>query len=139
MPQGRTPREVMMEYQTRSIVLSPKIDLGRCSYEQMKFWLEVIQTMLHEALTLPLPVGATSKTYEQIREAVCRTKFLSRPKTKNKMKGIWRFMYTMQLVSYYYCSKGKAEKKILLADHYHCCLVPDCPCARSSCLSTWLP
>ncbi|KAJ6002861.1 hypothetical protein N7451_005408 [Penicillium sp. IBT 35674x] len=97
MPQGRTPQEVMLEYQTRSIVLSPKIDLGRCSYEQMNFWLEVIQTMLHEALTLPLPVGATSKTYEQIREAVHRTKFLSRPKTKNKMKGIWRYMYTMQL------------------------------------------
>lgn len=89
-----------MEYQTRSIVLSPEIDFQRCSSQQMEFWLEVIQTMLHEVLTLPLPVGATSKTYGQIREAVRRTKFLSRPKTKDKMIGIWRFMYTMQLVSY---------------------------------------
>jgi len=101
MPPGRTPQEVMMEFQTRSIVLSPKIDLRRCSYQQMELWLKVIQTMLHEVLTLSLPVGATSKTYEQIREAVGRTKFLSRPKTKNKMKGIWCFIYTMQLVSHY--------------------------------------
>ncbi|KAJ5635405.1 uncharacterized protein N7484_008718 [Penicillium longicatenatum] len=96
MPQGRSSREVMMEYQTRSIVLQP-IDFRRYNYDQQQLWLQVIKTMLKEVLNLPLPVGATSKTYEQLREAVRSSKFLSRPNTKHKIKGISAYYYRIQL------------------------------------------
>jgi hypothetical protein len=98
MPHGRSSREVMMEYQTRSIVLQP-IDFRRYNYDQQQLWLQVIKTMLKEVLDLPLPVGAMSKTYEQLREAVRSSKFLSRPNTKHKIKGISAYYYRIQLVS----------------------------------------
>ncbi|KAJ6085917.1 hypothetical protein N7486_010198 [Penicillium sp. IBT 16267x] len=97
MPKGRTSREVMMEYQTRSIVLLPETTFRRRSHAQQEFWLQVMKTMLHEVLTLHLPVGAMSKTYEQVRKAVSCSQFLSRPRTKAKSKRRLPFFYTMQL------------------------------------------
>ncbi|KAJ6164298.1 hypothetical protein N7470_002970 [Penicillium chermesinum] len=65
--EGRTSRELIKERKAKEKAL----------------WLEVIQTMLTEALALPLRGGnSTSKNYARIREVMANVEFLNQPKTK---------------------------------------------------------
>ena len=82
MPQGRTSQELSWEYQTRAIVLPQRIDFKKKENEQQELWIEVVQTMLTEVLTL-LPPGNSSKTLEKIRETVTGVDFLSTAKREN--------------------------------------------------------
>ncbi|KAJ5745518.1 hypothetical protein N7520_010700 [Penicillium odoratum] len=84
VPKERTSYELLMEYQTRSIVLRQEIDFQQNNFAQQDLWLQVIQTMLYEVLSLPLQIGTMSKTYERIREAIRCSRFLSRPKVKRR-------------------------------------------------------
>ena len=56
-----------------------KIDFKQEGSEQQDVWLEVIQTMIDEALTLPFDMD-TSKTYKAIQQVMIDTGFLSHPK-----------------------------------------------------------
>lgn len=78
-PQGRKTRELKVEYQIRAMVLQQKIDFEHEDNEQQQVWLEVIQTMIDEVLTLPSDIE-TSKTYKVIQQAMTNTSFLSHPK-----------------------------------------------------------
>lgn len=78
-PQGRGTSELKLEYQVRAIVLRQKIDFQQEESEQQLVWLEVIQTMIDEALTLPFDIE-TSKTYKAIQQVMTATSFLSHPK-----------------------------------------------------------
>lgn len=78
-PQGRSASELKVEYQIRAIALQQKIDFEQEENEQQLAWLEVIQTMIDEALTLPIDIEA-SKTYKAIRQVMTQTSFLSHPR-----------------------------------------------------------
>ncbi|KAJ5179675.1 hypothetical protein N7492_002885 [Penicillium capsulatum] len=82
IPDGRDSGDLMVEYQIRTIVLAQKIDFTEDSHQQ-RLWLDVIQTMLIESLTLPPRSGRASKTFKQIREAVERVDFLSQPQRRH--------------------------------------------------------
>lgn len=95
IPRRLTSEDLLLEYQTRAIVLRHKLDIKNDELLQVHLWLEVIQTMLAEALYLQLPAGTVSKTYEQIRETVQSVNFLSRPVNGNPSQ----IFYSVQLVS----------------------------------------
>lgn len=78
-PQGRSNSELKLEYQIRAIVLPQEIDFKQEENEEQHVWLEVIQTMIDEVLTLPFEIE-TSKTYEIIQQVMTRSSFLSHPK-----------------------------------------------------------
>lgn len=78
-PRGRSTSELKVEYQIRAIVLRQSIDFKKDEDEQQHVWLEVIQTMIDETLTLPSDIE-TSKTYKAIQQVMTRTGFLSHPK-----------------------------------------------------------
>lgn len=79
LARDRTSRELKPEYQTRAIVLPRKLDFKQAENEQQKVWLEVIQTMVKESITLPVQIEI-SKTYEKIREVMTQVEFLSHPR-----------------------------------------------------------
>ncbi|KAJ5191152.1 uncharacterized protein N7498_010137 [Penicillium cinerascens] len=79
LAKDRTSRELKPEYQTRAIVLPRKLDFKQAENEQQKVWLEVIQTMVKESITLPVQIEI-SKTYGKIREVMTQVEFLSHPK-----------------------------------------------------------
>lgn len=80
IPQGRSAGELKLEYKIRAIVLPQKIDFKQEEdSEQQIVWLEIIQTMINEVLTLPGEIE-TSKTYETLRRVMSATSFLSHPK-----------------------------------------------------------
>jgi hypothetical protein len=66
------------EYKARAIVLVQNIDFKRGEGAQQRLWLEVVHTMLHESLALPLK-NYTSKTYDQLSERLKELSFLRRP------------------------------------------------------------
>lgn len=79
-PQGRSAGELKLEYKIRAIVLPQKIDFKQEEdSEQQHVWLQIIQTMINEALTLPGEIE-TSKTYETLQRVLSATSFLSHPK-----------------------------------------------------------
>jgi len=80
VPKDKSSGELKLEYQTRAIVLPRKIDFKQEQSEQQQLWLEVIQTMLTEALTISLPLGRTSKTLERLRETMMKVEFLKHSK-----------------------------------------------------------
>ncbi|KAJ5934682.1 Major facilitator superfamily domain general substrate transporter [Penicillium verhagenii] len=84
LPQGRSSQELMVEYQTRMIVLGRGTDFRDYSHAQQKFWLEVFQTMISEVIDLPWQIAVASKTYQQIQNEVCDIQFLSQPNFKGK-------------------------------------------------------
>ena len=94
IPKGRICGELKTEYQIRAIVLPQSIEF-REENAQQKIWLNVIQTMLLEFLTLPLEPGATSKTYEKIQEVVVKVDFLTQPKREHSSE----LFCAVQLVS----------------------------------------
>ncbi|KAJ5281381.1 hypothetical protein N7478_006753 [Penicillium angulare] len=79
LTRNRDSDALFVEYITRSIVLRHKLDIEKNNLFQIQTWIEEIETMLSEVLYTSLPVGAVSKTYEQIRKAVKSVNFLSRP------------------------------------------------------------
>ncbi|KAJ5906225.1 uncharacterized protein N7473_003141 [Penicillium subrubescens] len=78
LPKGRNYAELKMEYQTRAIVLPQTIDFRQEASEHQTLWLEVLQGMLLESLTLPLR-SDVSKTYERIRETLTKSDLLEHP------------------------------------------------------------
>jgi hypothetical protein len=78
LPQGRTYAELHTEYRTRAIVLPQVIDFRQEKSEHQTLWLEILQGMLLESLTLPLR-SDTSKTYERIRETLTKSDLLEHP------------------------------------------------------------
>lgn len=87
----------MMEYITRAIVLKSKIDPkekenGR---EREQLWMEVIQTMLEEAVTLPSE-SEDSKTLECLRTVLKKVNFLCEPKKNEEPPELF---YSLQIVS----------------------------------------
>lgn len=80
IPKGKSSEELKLEYQIRAIVLPRKINFKQEANEQQQLWLEVIQTLLMEALTISLPLGRTSKTLERIQETMKGVNFLSHAK-----------------------------------------------------------
>lgn len=78
LPVGRTNAELKAEYQTRAIVLPQTIDFRQESSEHQTLWLEVLQQMLLESLTLPLK-SATFKTCDRIRETLTKSDLLEHP------------------------------------------------------------
>lgn len=97
IPKGRSSEELFVEYQIRTIVLRQNIDfINRENHLQQTMWLEVIQTILSEALLLPMRVGEESKTLEQLKKTMLRSrKFLNRPRTSHPSE----LYYAVQLVS----------------------------------------
>lgn len=95
MPEGKSTEELGYEYQTRAIVLSHKMDFrGTKPNQKQQLWLDVIYTMLAEALTTSLkPSGP--KTYNRLREVMAQEKFLSHPRKPKPCQ----FICTVQLVS----------------------------------------
>jgi hypothetical protein len=81
LPRDRTSKELRPEYQTRAIVLPRKLDFKQAENEQQKIWLQVIQTMVKESITLPIEIEF-SKTYNKIREVMTEVEFLSHPRRK---------------------------------------------------------
>lgn len=79
IPPGRTSSELMWEYQIRAIVLPQKVDFKQGDGEWQQLWLDVIQTLIQEVLTLPVEVE-NSKTYNTIQQVMTRSNFLSHPK-----------------------------------------------------------
>ncbi|KAJ5683220.1 hypothetical protein N7462_006385, partial [Penicillium macrosclerotiorum] len=75
LPKGRSNEELRREYQIRTIVLRQAIDFKQEKSDHQTLWIEVIQTMLIEALTLPIE-SSTSKNWEKIRETLTRGRFL---------------------------------------------------------------
>lgn len=78
-PRDRTAIELMWEYQIRAIVLPQKIDFGQRTSERHNFWLELIQTLIHEVLTLPAEIE-DSKTYSILHQVMTTSNFLNHPK-----------------------------------------------------------
>ncbi|CAI7641800.1 unnamed protein product [Penicillium glandicola] len=74
---GRTSRELKIEYQIRAIVLASPIQFKEEENDRQSLWMEVMQTMLEEALKLPIAPGASSKTLQRIRETLESVDFLS--------------------------------------------------------------
>ncbi|OQD72384.1 hypothetical protein PENDEC_c021G06415 [Penicillium decumbens] len=79
LPGDRTSSELKPEYQSRAIVLPRKLDFKQAENPQQKIWLEVIQTMVKESITLPVEMDI-SKTYGKIREVMTEVEFLSHPR-----------------------------------------------------------
>lgn len=67
-----------MEYQIRALVIRQPIDFKQEASERQTLWLEVLQQMVLEALTLPLKSDA-SKTYERIRDMLTTSELLEHP------------------------------------------------------------
>lgn len=93
LPAERTYAELKTEYQTRAIVLPQTIDFRQEASEHQTIWLEVLQQMLLESLTLPLRSDA-SKTYERIRETLTKNDLLEHPWRKDPSE----LFCTVQLV-----------------------------------------
>ncbi|CAG8894673.1 unnamed protein product [Penicillium egyptiacum] len=74
---GRRSRELKIEYQIRAIVLSSLIQFKEEEDARQYLWMQVMQTMLEEALKLPIARGATSKTLQRIQETLKGVDFLS--------------------------------------------------------------
>lgn len=81
LPLGRRSGELKSEYQTRAIVLHQTVDFKKESPQQ-QLWLQVIQTMLTESLTLPLGPHNTLKILKKIHQAVKVVNFFGQPKTE---------------------------------------------------------
>lgn len=73
---GRTSRELKIEYQIRALVLRHPIQFKEKEDDRQYLWMEVMQTMVEEALTLPIAPGDTSKTLQRIHETLKRVNFL---------------------------------------------------------------
>ncbi|KAJ5704693.1 hypothetical protein N7536_000382 [Penicillium majusculum] len=73
---GRTSRELKIEYQIRALVLRHSIQFKEKEDDRQYLWMEVMQTMVEEALTLPIAPGDTSKTLQRIHETLKRVNFL---------------------------------------------------------------
>jgi hypothetical protein len=85
----------MFEYQTRAIVLSAPIQFKEQEDDRQYLWMEVMQTMLEESLKLPIPLGATSKTLQCIRETLRKVNFLSEFQKEGTSSQLF---YALQLV-----------------------------------------
>lgn len=88
----------MMEYITRAIVLNAKVDPKEKDNEgeREQLWMEVIQTMLEEAVTLPSD-SEESKSLECLRTVLKKVNFLSEPK---KFEEAPELFYSLQIVSW---------------------------------------
>jgi hypothetical protein len=93
LPPGRTNAELNIEDRIRAIVLPQTIDFKQEASEHQTLWLEVLQQMLLESLTLPLK-SDTSKTYERIRETLTKSELLEHPGRENPSE----LFCTVQLV-----------------------------------------
>lgn len=96
---GKTSTEVMYEYLARAIVLPQQINFkpgGREKDKRKKqdLWLQIIQTMLIEALDMSLK-GQVSKTYDSIERAMANVGFLNQPKSRTTSE----LFYAIQIVS----------------------------------------
>lgn len=78
LPGGRSNWEFQIEYQIRALVIRQPIDFKQEASEHQTLWLEVLQQMLLEVLTLPLKPD-TSKTYERIRDTLTKSELLEHP------------------------------------------------------------
>ncbi|KUM62002.1 hypothetical protein ACN42_g5123 [Penicillium freii] len=76
IPLGRTSRELKIEYEIRALVLRAPIQFKEEEDERQYLWMEVMKTMLEEALTLSIAPGDTSKTLQRIHETLNRVNFL---------------------------------------------------------------
>ncbi|CAI7648192.1 unnamed protein product [Penicillium crustosum] len=73
---GKTSRELKIEYEIRALVLRASIQFKEKEDERQYLWMEVMQTMIEEVLTLPISPGDTSKTLQRIHETLDRVNFL---------------------------------------------------------------
>ncbi|EPS34098.1 hypothetical protein PDE_09060 [Penicillium oxalicum 114-2] len=78
LPPGKTNAELGFEYRVRALVLPQAIDFKQEASEHQTLWLEVMQQMLLETLTLPLTLES-SKTYERICEVLSKSELLEHP------------------------------------------------------------
>lgn len=76
IPPGRTSKELKIEYQIRGLVLRAPIQFKEKEDERQYLWMEVMQTMFEEALTLSTAPGDTSQTLQRIHETLQRVNFL---------------------------------------------------------------
>ncbi|KAJ5426642.1 hypothetical protein N7465_001712 [Penicillium sp. CMV-2018d] len=76
IPLGRTSRELKIEYEIRALVLRAPIQFKEKENERQYLWMEVMKTMLEEALTISIAPGDTSKTLQRIHETLNRVNFL---------------------------------------------------------------
>jgi hypothetical protein len=98
VPHARRSQELKTEYMIRAIVLNAEharhIFKGEENDHQY-LWMEVIQTLFQEAVTLPIKPGYSSKTLERLKETLKRADFLSLPKRPGKSSPLF---YALQLV-----------------------------------------
>lgn len=94
LPHGRRSRELKTEYQTRAIVLHQTVSFKQ-EGPQQQLWLQVIQTMLAESLTLPLGPENLTKILKEILQAVTIVNFFGQPKTEQSSE----YFCAIQLVS----------------------------------------
>lgn len=103
MAEGKSMEELRYEYQTRAIVLSHKMDFrGTRPNKKQQLWLDVIYTMLAEALTTSVKANGP-QTYNRLREVMAQEKFLSHPRKPKPCQ----FICTIQLVSDDRCEDGE--------------------------------
>lgn len=126
IPQGRSAGELKLEYKIRAIVLPQKIDFKQEEDNEQHVWLEIIQTMINEALTLPGEIK-TSKTYETLQRVMSATSFLSHPRRAQPSE----LFCAVQLVSL-----PVHKRKTLLVTVLTNLPVPDVACPRPIHLSS---
>jgi hypothetical protein len=80
----------------RTIVLNADIGFKSKEDDNQYLWMEVIQSMFEEAVTLPIKSGYGSKTLERLTETLKKVEFLSQPKKPGKSSPLF---YALQLVS----------------------------------------
>lgn len=71
----------MADYITRAMALRYRVNFEENGLQE-QLWLEVIQTMVLESLTLPLE-GSSSKSYSTLEEALLDIEFLNQPKREH--------------------------------------------------------
>jgi hypothetical protein len=96
-PRGKTYKELKAEYMTRAIVLNGEISFKEEENDRQYLWMEVIQTMFKEAVTLPMKPTA-SKTVAILKETLKKVNFLRLPEPENPGTSSPLF-YALQLVS----------------------------------------
>lgn len=103
LPPGRPSRELKIEYQIRAIVLNSQMSFKGKEDNRQYLWMEVLKTMLEEALQAPTAPGKSSKTLDCIYETLRGVDFLSEFQKRGTPSQLF---YALQLVCQFFLTCG---------------------------------